>query len=157
MAIHGTHRHSRNGPYLEPPYEELRFPARLDFQCQATSGVFAKTTRKIPQKSSKSRRMLSSGVVTFMIRKEPISERVAARKRAFARPNGGFTMPRLRLDRLIALTPLVLLLDSTRCPRGSDGCNCRRRQARAECGDCGVAAECVWPCSRSVRYRNRGS
>jgi murein L,D-transpeptidase YcbB/YkuD len=45
-----------------------------------------------------------------MIRKEPISERVAARKRAFARPNGGFAMPRLRLDRLIALTPLVLLL-----------------------------------------------
>ena len=45
-----------------------------------------------------------------MIRKEPISAGVAAWKRAFARPNGGFAMPRLRLERLIALTPLVLLL-----------------------------------------------
>jgi hypothetical protein len=45
-----------------------------------------------------------------MIRKEPISERFAARERAFARPNGGFAMPGLRLDRVIALTSLVLLL-----------------------------------------------
>jgi murein L,D-transpeptidase YcbB/YkuD len=38
-----------------------------------------------------------------MIRKEPISERFAARRLAFAPPKWGFAMPRLRLDRLIAL------------------------------------------------------
>jgi murein L,D-transpeptidase YcbB/YkuD len=51
-----------------------------------------------------------------MIRKEPISERFAARRLAFAPPKWGFPMPRLRLDRLIALTPLVLLLLSGDAP-----------------------------------------
>src|SRR4029077_18368966 len=51
-----------------------------------------------------------------MIRKEPISERFAARRLAFAPPKWGFAMPRLRLDRLIALTPLVLLLLSGDAP-----------------------------------------
>jgi hypothetical protein len=51
-----------------------------------------------------------------MIRKEPISERFAARRLAFAPPKWGFAMPPLRLDRLIALTPLVLLLLSGDVP-----------------------------------------
>jgi murein L,D-transpeptidase YcbB/YkuD len=51
-----------------------------------------------------------------MIRKEPISERFAARRLAFAPPKWGFAMPPLRLDRLIALTPLVLLLLSGDAP-----------------------------------------
>ena len=51
-----------------------------------------------------------------MLRKEPISERFAARRLAFAPPKWGFAIPRLRLDRLIALTPLVLLLLSGDAP-----------------------------------------
>src|SRR5215472_4997751 len=51
-----------------------------------------------------------------MIRKEPISERFATRRLAFAPPKWGFVMPPLRLDRLIALTPLVLLLLSGDVP-----------------------------------------
>src|SRR5215469_12111045 len=51
-----------------------------------------------------------------MIGKEPISERFAPRRLAFAPPKWGFAMPPLRLDRLIALTPLVLLLLSGDVP-----------------------------------------
>jgi L,D-transpeptidase YcbB len=54
-----------------------------------------------------------------MICKEPIGERFAARRLAFAPPKWGFAMPRLRLDRLIALTPLVLLLLSGDAPEPS--------------------------------------
>jgi murein L,D-transpeptidase YcbB/YkuD len=73
------------------------------------TGVFAKTTQKIPQKSSKSCRTLSGGL-PLMIRKQPISERFTAPEFACARLNGGFAMRGLRLARLIALTPFLLLL-----------------------------------------------